>query len=249
MLNLIKPGHVLRFGTCPSTIISPSWSGVAHKSAQQWPAGSQNLGNVSCISHPSGALAEICAHVATGLRTGGNAATRAMSYSKVGNFVRQEITKNQNVQVGASVADFVGYTDGYTNYIQSANMVFSKDFSGCLMVVYTINGARYVAHAAANANAAMDCKQAFLTHLQQQNAQLVGWFRPYSDAIDGAGKAASFQRVKDFIQQNINKLTTFGAVWGTQAYSIEAFKPTGVGGNDWVVTNIVAKPMSQSWIV
>jgi len=35
---------------------------------------------------------------------------------------------------------------------------------------------------------------------------------------------------------------------GGQAYSIDAFKPSGIAGNDWVVTDVSPKTMSQSWV-
>src|ERR1043165_2164700 len=161
MLNLIKPGYVLRFGTCPSTVISPSWTGVAHQTAQAFP--NTPLGNVTCLWNPSGNINAISKDVFNNLAS---YTDRAASYFWA---------STQDVQIGAATADFVGYTDGYTNCIQSNNMVFSKDFSGCLMVSYDIAGVRHVAHAAANATPTMDCKQAFLTWLQGQHAALVGW--------------------------------------------------------------------------
>jgi hypothetical protein len=168
MINLIKPGYVLRFGVDPSTIISPSYAfknadGNTVKRASQtshlWTA-ANSLGNVSVFSHASGALAEACS-LAAGMRSG-ISITRAASYSKLGTAYRAS-QGTQDVAIGNDTADFVGYSDCYTNYTPSAGLCFSKDFSGCLMVAYRENGVRFVAHAAANSNPDEDCKQAFLT--------------------------------------------------------------------------------------
>jgi hypothetical protein len=144
----------------------------------------------------------------------------------------------------------VGYVDGQSNYIQSTQTVFSKDFSGCVMVDYTIGGQRHVAHAAASAVPQMDCKQAFLTTLQGLHATLNGWFRPFISARDSARKANAFGVIGQYVGHQINNLTTFGVI--TQnglAYSVDAFKPAGIAGNDWVVTDVTPYPMSHSWVV
>lgn len=248
MFNLMKPGHVLRFGTCPSTIISPAGvHGALNDNTLEtlWTA-SSNLGLVQCLSHPSGNIGAIAADVATHLRTTPGSISRSASYSGPGRF----FTRSNRV-VGQLNCDFVGYVDGRSNYIRSTQTVFSKDFSGCLMVEYTFIGQRRVAHAAASQTPEMDCKQAFLTTLQGMGAVLThGWFRPFVSATDSARKANAFGAIGKYIQNQINNLVTFGVVTATgQAYSIDAFKPHGIPGNNWVVTNISPKVMSQSWIV
>ena len=165
--------------------------------------------------------------------------------------------------------DFVGYTDGKSNYIDTNLAAFSKDFSGCLFVVYSVNGVRRVAHAASSARADFDCKQAFLNTLQAQHAVLHGWFRPFQVAVDLNQKLVEFARIKDYVNNNINNLTTFGVITGTGVpYSINAFKPCKMGelkgikpnlrrapgpmlpGNDWIVTSVDStKPMDVGWIV
>lgn len=247
MFNLIKPGHVLRFGTCPSTIISPQ--GAANPTtnnntlATLWPTTS-NLGLVQCLSQPSGAIGPIAAAVATQLRTTPGSVGRSTSYSAAGRLLTAS-----NRPIGQVTCDFVGYVDGQSNYILSAQTVFSKDFSGCLMVAYTIGGNRHVAHAAASAVPPMNCKQAFLTTIQGLGANLTGWFRPFVSATDSGRKANAFGTIGQYIGNNINNLTTFGVITAAGlAYSIDAFKPTGINGNDWVVTDVSAKVLSQSWV-
>jgi hypothetical protein len=248
MFNLMKPGHVLRFGTCPNMIISPA--GVLNPALNDntletlWTANS-NLGLVQCLSHPSGNIAAIAADVATRLRTTPGNISRSASYSTVGRLVTRK-----NRVVGQLNCDFVGYVDGRSNYIQSTQTVFSKDFSGCLMVEYTVGGQRRVAHAAASQVPTMNCKQPFLTTLQGMHAVLThGWFRPFVSATDSARKVNAFGVIGNYIQHQINNLVTFGVVTATgQPYSIDAFKPHGIPGNDWVVTNVSPKVMSQSWI-
>lgn len=247
MFNLIKPGHILRFATCPSTIISPEGAkndmNNDNTLATPWPVTS-NLGIVQCLSHPSGNIGPIAAAVATGLRTTPGSVARSASYSPLGRAVTAS-----NRPIGQETCDFVGYVDGQSNYIQSTHTVFSKDFSGCLMVAYTVNGQRHVAHAAASQVAKMNCKQAFLDTLQGMNATLIGWFRPFVSATDSARKANAYGVIGQYLGHNINNLTTFGVVTQAgQAYSIDAFKPTGIAGNDWVVTDISPKVMSQSWV-
>lgn len=249
MFAQIKPGHVLRFGTDPSTIISPNAANAPGPQDNQleshWPTTSQ-LGQVRCVSHPAGALGEIAAAVATGGGRGPSSFSRTVSYSGVG----RALTASDRL-VAQETCDFVGYTDGRSYYIDSNRTVFSKDFSGCLMVCYSVAGQRRVAHSAASAVARMDCKQAFLNTLQQQNAVLHGWFRPYSEATDVNRKLATFQNVSGFIGGDVNRLVTFGVVTATnEAWAIDAFRPTGTaGGTAWVVTYIVRKTMSQAWNV
>lgn len=247
MFNLIKPGHVLRFGTCPSTIVSPSGATASEKNdntlATAWPATS-SLGLVQCLSHPSGNIGDIAADVATHLRTTPGSKSRTASYSAAGRFLTAS-----NRAVGSQQCDFVGYVDGQSNCIQSLRTVFSKDFSGCLMVVYTIAGQRHVAHASASSVPKMNCKQAFLTTIQGMHAVLGGWFRPFVSIRDSGRKANAFGVVGQYIGNRINSLTTFGVVTDTgQAYSIDAFKPNGIVGNDWVVTDVSPHALSQSWI-
>lgn len=71
MLDQIKPGNVLRFGTCPSTIHSPA-AGTSSDNTKidQFPLINNNLGNVTCFSRVSGNLEEICDKAATKLRGG-----------------------------------------------------------------------------------------------------------------------------------------------------------------------------------
>src|SRR5574339_908415 len=127
MFNLIKPGHVLNFATCPSTIVSPA--GALNPAANDntrataWPTTS-NLGLVQCVSHPAGALGNIAAHVATSLRTTPGSVSRSVSYSAAG-----RLFGSSNRAVGSKHCHFVGYVDGQSNYIQSMRTVFSKDFS------------------------------------------------------------------------------------------------------------------------
>lgn len=246
MFNLIKPGHILRFGTCPSRIVPPGANNVVNDNtlATPWPTTS-HLGMVQCLSHPAGNIGKIAADIATHLRTTPGSTSRAASYSAPGRFFTQS-----NRAVGSLACDFVGYVDGQSNFIQSTHTVFSKDFSGCLMVVYTVAGQRHVAHSAASNAPKMDCKQAFLTTIQGMGAVLNGWFRPFVSALDSARKVQAFTIMGKYADRNINNLTTFGVVTQNgQAYSIDAFKPSGIGGNDWIVTDISSKVMSTSWIV
>lgn len=247
MFDQVKPGHVLRFGVNPSSILSPKGpasSGHADNTLESlWPTTSA-LGLVQCISHPSGPVGPIAADVATHLRTTPGSKARSTSYSGIGRLVTAS-----NRVVGSVNADFVGYTDGMSNYIASNETVFSKDFSGCLMVEYTVGGQRRVAHAAASQVPAMNCKQAFLDTLRANGAVLNhGWFRPYTSPADDGHKIEEFRVVGKYIGGNINNLVTFGVVTATgQAYAIDAFKPTAGTGNDWVVTYIDPRPMSQSF--
>jgi len=247
MFNQIKPGHVLRFTTDPAGIISPPAVNAGNDNTLEtlWPTTS-NLGNVQVLSHPSGPIGAVAADVATRLRTGFSL-SRQTSYSGLGRAVTQT-----NRIVGAQNCDFVGYTDGKAHYINSTNAVFSKDFSGCTMVVYTQGGVRRVAHAAASLVPAMNCKQAFMRTIQGNNAVLVGWFKPFTDVTDGARKANAFAVITRYIGGNINRLTTFGIVTAANvAYTLDAFKPVGAGygANDWVVTYIAQSTMSTSWAV
>ncbi|HEY4355550.1 MAG TPA: hypothetical protein VGN16_07380 [Acidobacteriaceae bacterium] len=243
MFDQIKPGHVLRFGTDPATIISPHATNAGNDNTllTPWPTTS-HLGMVQCISHPSGPIGAVAAAVATGLRDGKNK-SRSASYSGIGRLVTAS-----NRVVGSVNCDFVGYVDGQTNYIQSALTTFSKDFSGCLMVEYNLGGHRNVAHVAASQVPAMNCKQAFLTALHGQHGILNhGWFRPFVFAESGR-KADAYGAIKNYIGK-IDDLTTFGVVTAAGVpYSIDAFKPKGVAGKDWIVTFIEQKTMSQSWV-
>jgi hypothetical protein len=245
MFNLMKPGHVLRFGTCPSTIVSPQGGHFNDNTLETLWTTTSALGLVQCLSHPSGAIGAIAADVATHLRTTPNSKSRSTSYSGVG-----RLFTPSNRVIGQMTCDFVGYVDGRSNYIASLETVFSKDFSGCLMVEYTVAGQRRVAHAAASQVPEMNCKQAFLTTLQGMHAVLNhGWFRPFVSATDSAAKINAFAVVGKYIQHQINNLVSFGVVTaGGQPYSIDAFKPHGIAGNDWVVTAVSPKTMSQSWV-
>lgn len=248
MFNQIKPGHVLRFGTDPGTIISPqAVAGAGNNNALEthWPTTS-NLGLVQVLSHPSGPIGPIAADVAKRLRAGFSP-SRLASYSARGLAVTAA-----DRAVGSQTCDFVGYTDGKAHYINSANTVFSKDFSGCTMVVYTQGGVRRVAHAAASLVPAMNCKQAFMTTIQGNGAILIGWFKPYTQAADFPRKATAFGVITGYVGGNINRLTTFGVVTDANvAYSLDAFKPAGAGfgANDWVVTYIAPCPLNVVWAV
>ena len=127
--------------------------------------------------------------------------------------------------------------------------MFSKDFSGCLMVVYSIGGQRHVAHAAASNVATMNCKQPFLTTIQGLHAVLGGWFRPFVSALHSGRKANAFVVIGKYVGNNINNLTTFGVVTAAGlAYSIDAFKPSGIPGNDWVVTDITPQALTPTFV-
>lgn len=248
MLNLIKPGHVLRFGTDPGGIASPM-IGVAELNNNAletlWPNAS-NLGLVQVLSHPSGPIATIAADVAKRLRAGASK-SRTASYSAPGMAL-----SSSNRAVGTQNCDFVGYTDGRAHYINSANTVFSKDFSGCTMVVYTQAGVRRVAHASASNVPKMNCRHAFMTTIQGNGAALVGWFKPFTDALDSGRKVTAFGVITGYVGGNINRLTTFGVITaGNLAYSLDAFKPlgNGFGANDWVVTYIAQIPLNAGWVV
>lgn len=249
MFNLIKPGHILRFGTDPGTIASPKGATNPTNNnntlATAWP-NTSHLGQVQVQSHPSGPLGAIAADVATHVRTTPGSKSRTASYSAVGRAVTAS-----NRPIGSETCDFVGYVDGQSNYINSARTVFSKDFSGCLMVLYTMGGQRRVAHAAASAVPTMDCKQAFLNTIRAGHAVLGGWFRPYVDAVDFNRKATAFAVISKYVGGNINRLTTFGVVTAAgQAWSIDAFQPSTVPHQGaWVITDVRAQPMSQSWQV
>jgi hypothetical protein len=251
MFDLIKPGYVLRFGVSPSTIHSPPGGDSGNNDntlITPWPNDRKHLGVVRCLSHVTGALEPICAIVATSLRTEGSPRKRAISYSAFGSKVR-EITGRQNVQIGQVAADFVGYVDGKSMSLASEAIVFSKDFSGCLMAVYQLNGHRYVAHVAASLDKKMDCKQAFLDTLRHQGATLVGWFQPYHGEDDLNRKLAAFAVITGYVGGAIDKFVTFGVVDGNRGYTIDAFRPVGSDGMSWVVTYIAPKPMSQEWTV
>jgi hypothetical protein len=192
MLNLIKPGHVLRFGTDPGTIISPPATNEGNDNTLEtpWPRTS-DLGAMQCLSHPSGALGGVAAQVVNGLRTTPGSKSRSLSYSAVG-----RAFGSSNRLIGVENCSFVGYVDGQTNYIESNATVFSKDFSGCLMVAYLVGGRRRVAHAAASSVPAMDCKRAFLKTIRDNGATLIGWFQPFIGNRDNDHKIDAYQAVK-----------------------------------------------------
>lgn len=248
MFHQIKPGHVLRFTTDPGGIISPP-ANPQHANDNTletlWPT-TNTLGNVQLISHPSGPMGAVAAAVATRLRPGFSL-SREASYSSLGRSNTQA-----DRAVGAQTCDFVGYTDGKAHYINSPNTVFSKDFSGCTMVVYTQAGVRRVAHASASGVANMNCRHAFMTTIQGNGAVLTGWFKPFVQATDGGRKATAFAVITGFVGGNINRLTTFGVVTAANvAYTLDAFKPAGVGygANDWVVTYIATRNLDPGWVV
>jgi hypothetical protein len=248
MFHQLKPGHVLRFGTDPGGIVSPPAVNDAvndNTLETLWPAVSA-LGNVQAFSHPDGPIGNVAAAVAKGLRPGFSP-SRLASYSALG----RAVTASDRV-IGAQNCDFVGYTDGKAHYINSANTVFSKDFSGCTMVVYTQGGIRRVAHAAASQVVRMNCKQAFMTTIQGNGAVLIGWFKPYTQAADLARKLAAFAVITGYIGGDINRLTTFGVITAANVpYSIDAFKPVGAGygANDWVVTHVAQAVLDAGWAV
>ncbi len=249
MFNQVKPGHVLRFGTDPTSIRSPA--GVVNPEDNDntletpWPA-ANDLGLVQVLSHPSGPIGLVAADVAKRLR-GGFSPARLASYSAPGLAVTAA-----NRSVGAQQCAFVGYVDGRAYFIESVRTVFSKDFSGCMMVVYRKDGGRRVAHVAASQVRTMDCKQAFLNTLQANGAELIGWFKPYSDAADGARTVSNFRVIRGHIEGQISRLTTFGVITAAnEAYSIDAFKPVGrgFGPNDWVITYVERRTLSTDWTV
>lgn len=253
MFHNIKPGHILRFPTCPSSIGSPKASDSEMNDntlETLWPAEKSYLGLVQCYSHPSGDIGKVAADVATRLR-GTPDFWRSASYSTAGRYIMRS-----DRLIGTQDCDFVGYVDGRSNYIQSTKTVFSKDFSGCLMVAYTLDGQRRVAHVATSKNPKMDCKQAFLRTIQGHGAVLSGWFKPYSDnsrnrdpSDDCNNKVRTYTMVERYIH-NILRLTMFGVVTTEgEAFAIGAFKPIGITGNDWVVTSISPKTMNQTWDV
>lgn len=118
------------------------------------------------------------------------------------------------------------------------------------MVVYNFEGQRRVAHAAASSVPKMDCKQEFLNTPKSKKATLNGWFKPFVDSRDGARKVQTFGSIAQYIGHNPHKLVTFGVITqNAQAYSLEAFKPDGIPGNDWVVTEVTPHAMSREWKV
>jgi len=245
MFHQIKPGHVLRFEVDPGGIASPGAAAALHRQdislETPWPTTSSNLGIVQVLSHTSEPIGKIAADVAKKLDF---SLTRLTLYS------RPEPTATPVGQMlGFQNCDFVGYTDGKAHYINSNNSVFSKDFSGCTMVVYTQAGERRVAHVAASADREMNCKQAFMTRIRNNGAELIGWFKPY-DAEDFARKMSAFGVISKYVGGDINRLTTFGVVTAANmAYSLDAFKPVGVGTNNWVVTYIALCHLNRDWNV
>lgn len=211
-----------------------------------WPANlASSLGVVQALSHPTGPIGAIAADVATRQRAGFSI-SRLVSYSEQG----RARTPGDRL-VGARNCDFVGYTDGKAHYIESTNTVFSKDFSGCTMVVYRKNGMRRVAHVAASAVPAMNCKQAFMETIQNDGAQLIGWFKPFTND-DNQRKINTFMAVTGYIADDIKRLTTFGIITdGNVAYSLDAFKPVeaGLRVNEWVVTHVRQHELNRGWVV
>lgn len=245
MFDRIKPGHVLRFtATDPGDIAPPAASTQDNDITAEtlWTAAS-TLGRVELISHPSGALADMAAEVAKKLRSG-LSLTRLASYSDTG-----QAHTAQDRLLGTAICDFVGYVDGRSNYIATDRAAISKDFSGCLMVHYVVNGQRRIAHSAASKDPARDCKQAFLTTLQGMNARLVGWFKPFTTA-DDADFIRHFAVASPHVKGRPNRMTTFGVVTATgEAYAIEAFKPEAAVHNDWIVTAVRRPAIRTSWTV
>lgn len=245
MFDKIKAGHVLRFnGTDPGDIVPPAATAVGNDitAETRWTAQSV-LGRVDLVSHPTGPLADMAAEVAKKLRPG-ISLTRLVSYSDTA----KEHTP-QNRFLGAALCDFVGYVDGRSNYIATDRAVISKDFSGCLMVSYVVNGERRVAHSAASQDPARDCKQAFLTTLQGQNARQLSWFKPYT-TDEAAGFIQRFAVASPHVGGRPNRMTTFGVVTSTgDAYAIEAFKPLAAVQNDWIVTAVRRPQIRSSWTV
>ncbi len=249
MFDKIKPGHILRFGTDPDGIDSPNPSGATGTNDNSletlWP-NTSSLGRVRVLSHPSGTIGPIAADVAKKLRSGFSP-MRMASYSPVG------LEKTQaDREIGYQNCDFVGYTDGKSHYINSDNTVFSKDFTGCTMVVYKQGGVRRVAHSAASPVPHMNCRHAFMTTLQGNGAALIGWFKPYVEA-DNERTSYTFSVIQKYIGGRASRLTTFGVITSDNlAYSLDAFKPsvgTGFGAGDWVVTCIARCPLDTSWVV
>lgn len=81
------------------------------------------------------------------------------------------------------------------------------------MVVYTVGGQRRVAHVASSSKQNMDCKQTFLTWLNNTvNATLVGWFQPYVDRRDYNTKMKAYRLFRTNILNYPNGLVTFGVV-------------------------------------
>jgi len=242
MYNLIKPGHVLMFSTCPQTINSPPVANFDNTAVTLWP-NAATLGNVRCVSHPSGEIGKIAAKVAVEMR-GPAIASRSLSYSGIGRAMT-----DANRTIGQDVCDFVGYVDGCSYYTPSNRTVFSKDFSGCIMAAYTVAGQRRVAHAAASSVPEMDCKQGFLTAIQGQAANLHGRFRPFVDANDGARRFNAYNAIKNFVGNNPYAITTFGVMTaGNVAYAIDAFKPTAGPPGAWVVTYCGTRTTSISFV-
>ena len=183
--GLIKVGNVLHFADRhPIDIVPPRQNSDYYKKSRPFPPGDTHLGRVRVISHPDiprqhgrgPTLRQLANHVGS----------RFSRYSKNYKFPSKFVAP-KNITVGHFHADFVGYTNGTTQCVRSDRVVFSKDFSGCLMVVYTLIGARYVAHAPASEFPQQDCKKAFLEEIADaSHKQLIGWFRPWIRAHSDA---------------------------------------------------------------
>jgi hypothetical protein len=242
MFDQLKPGHVLRFGVCPSTINAPP--GPTDPKGEFLWTGTPSVGAVTALSHPSGPIGKIAAEVALGARPGSSNA-RSASYSAVG----RAVTASDR-RIGSVNADFVGYLDGRSQYVETTQTVLSSEFSGCLMVVYKIGGQRRVAHVPTSHSVSLDCKQAFLDTIKGKGATLEGWFRPFVSDRDSARKASAFTAFSKYFRNQIDNLPTFGVVTSTgQCYAFDAFKPTGIPGSDWVVTYAGAMTMKKDWTV
>jgi hypothetical protein len=84
MFNQIKPGHVLRFGTDPGGIVSPSAVHIDNNNgAGDALADHEQPGTLQVLSHPDGPIGTIAADVATRLRPGFSL-SRQVSYSGLG---------------------------------------------------------------------------------------------------------------------------------------------------------------------
>jgi len=242
MFDLIKPGYVLRFGAAPAQPEGNLLTG--NTTIHNWGIGRQDLNGIRCISHSS-SIGKICSAVANHFRQGGNVKSRSASYSYMGRRFRQ-VTFRQNHTIGQVNADFVGYCDGQTNFVNSTRTVLSKDFSGCLMVVYTDTNVRRVAHVASSGVPHMDCKHSFLDHLlHDNNSRLIGWFQPFVGARDNDRKVPTATwLINNNYVTDVNCIVTFGVITAANvAYTFDAFRPRNMG-NDWIVTHTAHKVMS-----
>ncbi|WP_431258165.1 hypothetical protein ACQ86G_27050 [Roseateles chitinivorans] len=235
MFDLIKPGHILRFGTDPHSIGAPMAATNSTTNDNRletlWTS-ANSVGAVELISHPSGPLQAIADDAAKELREGFDL-SRSVSYSPVGHAVTAS-----DRRLGSTACDYVGYADGKSYYTETDQAVFSKEFSGCLMVAYRQNGVRRIAHVSASQVPTMDCKQAFLDTLRTHDATLIGWFRPFVLA-DSERKAKAFRKISKHADGDFGRTTTFGVFTASdQHYAIDAFRPNRGGPNVWVVMGV-----------